>query len=274
MEIVPPFGTQDLASIAKILGDTSDGLTGSEIGYLLQDCEIPDVTPETTKWKRLFNAFIEFQNKRQFGNHVVVFINHAMNPAQYTQSPTLFSERRDQLNTVLSFSGMYVGEDGKVRRAKKASNLNEAMKRANRLHAELTSRRVHQNVLRFCKAELLQENYFHAVFEALKSITSKIRELSDLDSDGAKLVDEAFGLGKDCNPILAINDLSSETRRGEQTGYINLLKGLLGTIRNPLAHTPKIEWDMSEQDTLDILTTLSLVHRKLDRAYRYRQMGY
>lgn len=270
MAKVPLFSAQELTSIAKILGDTSDGLTGSEIGYLLQDCKIPDVTPEMTKWKRLFNAFIELQNERQFGNHVVVFINHTMNPVQYTQSITLFSERRDRLNTVLSFSGMYIRDDGKVCRTKKASNLNEAMKRANRLHAELTSRRVHQSVLRFCKAELLQENYFHAVFEALKSIAAKIRELSNLDSDGAKLIDEAFGLGKDCNPVLAINDLSSETLRGEQTGFVNLLKGLFGTIRNPLAHNPKIEWEMSEQDTLDILTMLSLIHRKLDKAYRYK----
>ena len=46
--------------------------------------------------------------------------------------------------------------------------------------------------------------------------------------------------------------------------------GLYGTIRNPLAHDPKVEWDMTEQDTLDILTMISLVHRKLDQAYRFR----
>ena len=51
---------------------------------------------------------------------------------------------------------------------------------------------------------------------------------------------------------------------------MNLLKGLYGTIRNPLAHNPKIEWDMTEQDALDILTMISLVHRKLDQARRLR----
>jgi len=269
MEKVPRFSAQDLTSIAKILADTTEGLTGSEIGYLLQDCRIPDVSPEMTKWKRLFSAFIELQNKRQFGNHVLVFINRAMNPVQYTGSPTLFAERRDKLNTVLSFSGLYLGEDGKVRWAKKATNLNEAMKRASRLHAALTSRQVHADVLQFCKAELLQENYFHAVFEAMKSIAAKIRSLSSLDSDGAGLVDEVFGFGKRTDPILAINSLSTETERGEQRGFANLLKGLFGTIRNPLAHNPKIEWDMSEQDALDILTTLSLVHRKLDKTKKY-----
>jgi uncharacterized protein (TIGR02391 family) len=51
---------------------------------------------------------------------------------------------------------------------------------------------------------------------------------------------------------------------------MNLLKGLYGTIRNPLAHTPKTEWDMTEQDALDILTMISLIHRKLDQARRIR----
>src|SRR5437879_10634520 len=103
MERVRPFDAQHLTSIAKILAETVDGLTGSQIGYLLQDCKIPDVAPNQTKWKRLFNAFVEFQNQRQFGNHVVVFINKAMNPVQYTSTPRTFVIRRDQLNTVLAF---------------------------------------------------------------------------------------------------------------------------------------------------------------------------
>lgn len=264
MERVQPFSAQDLTSICKILADTTEGLTGTEIGYLLQNCRIPDVSPEITKWKRLFNAFVEFQNKRQFGNHVVVFINRSMNPVQYTGNPNKFAERKDKLNTVLSFSGLYLGDDGKVRWSKKASSLDEAMSRANRLHAALLTRQVHNDVLAFCKAELLKDNYFHAVFEAMKSVASKIRQMTGLDADGARLVDQAFGGER---PLLTINPLLKETERGEQRGFANLLKGLFGTVRNPLAHEAKIEWEMSEQDALDILTTLSLVHRKLDKAY-------
>jgi hypothetical protein len=39
---------------------------------------------------------------------------------------------------------------------------------------------------------------------------------------------------------------------------------MFGAIRNPLAHAPKIDWPMLEQDALDILTLVSFVHRKLD----------
>lgn len=266
MERIPPFDPQYLTSLAKILADTESGLTGTQLAALLRDSQIPDITPEMTKWKRLFNAFVELQNKRQFGNHVVVFIKRAMNPVQYTADPHTFARRRDQLNAVLSFSGISLGEDGHVRWSTQASNLDEALARATRLHSALVSRAVHADVLRFCRAELVQENYFHAVFEAMKSIAAKIRQLSGLTTDGSELVTQAFSLGKDCKPVLAINSLATETDKGEQRGFVNLLIGLFGTIRNPGAHNPKLEWPMAEQDALDILTMASLVHRKIDRA--------
>ena len=65
MERVPTFNPQQLTAIAKILGETGGGLKGTEIGYLLQDARIPDVSPDMTKWKRLFNAFVEHQNAKQ-----------------------------------------------------------------------------------------------------------------------------------------------------------------------------------------------------------------
>jgi uncharacterized protein (TIGR02391 family) len=195
-----------------------------------------------------------------------MFINRAMNPVQYTSTPGVFESRREQLNVALAFCGMTVGDDGKVRRATHAENLPDALARANRLHAALKGRQVHDDVLAFCKAELLQNNYFHAVFEAMKSIASKIRSMSGLTCDGADLVQGAFGLNG--GPLLAINALATDTDRGEQRGFSNLLIGLFGTIRNPLAHNPKVEWDMTEQDALDILTMVSLIHRKLDKATR------
>ena len=267
MERVPPFDSQQTESIARVLADTEEGLTGSEIGRLLQECKMIDPTPSMTKWKRLYNAFAEAQNHHLLGNHIIMFINRAMNPVKYTTDPQGFAKRRDALNTVLAFSGFYVGEDGPVRRSPKATNLDDALKRAGRLHAALVNRGVHADVLHYCRAELLQENYFHAVLEAVKSIAAKIRNSTGLGSDGAELAKGAFGLPTDGSPpLLAINSLRTDTDRGEQRGFVNLLIGLFGTIRNPLAHNPKMEWPMEEADALDILTLTSLIHRKLDRS--------
>lgn len=125
MDRVPPFDPQQTESLAKILGDTDEGLTGTEIGHLLRQCKMDDPTSTMTKWKRLYNAFAEAQNKHGLGNHVIMFINRAMNPVNYTSAPQLFAKRRDQLTTVLSFAGMYVREDGKVGRSERATNLDD-----------------------------------------------------------------------------------------------------------------------------------------------------
>lgn len=267
-ERIPPFTSEQLLAISKILAETHGGITGGEITHLLQSCNIPDVSPEMTKWKRLHNAFAEIQNKKQIGNYIVMFINRVMAPVKYTNNPEGFASRKESLNNALAFAGFKVGDDGKVRWVKKAENLSEALARCNRLHTALVVRQVHNDVLLCCKEELLQENCFHAVFEAMKSISCKIRKVSGLDGDGAVLVDQAFAFSDGNAPRLAINSLSTETQRGEHRGFCNLLKGLFGTIRNPLAHNSKVEWEMSEQDALDVFSTISLIHRKLDQAVK------
>ena len=259
----PPFPQQHLEQIAHILGDTETGLTGSELGHALTSCKIPDVDPSNTKWKRLYNTFVAFQNEHQVGNHVIVFIKHVMDPALYTDLPKVFSVRRNRLSKVLAFSGMELGNDGRLRLVKKAEDLNDALQRAARLKTELERRKVHPKVLEHCRAEVLQDNYFHAVLEAMKSITVRVRALSGLDGDGAELVDAAFG-GR--SPRLVINAFDTKSLRGEQHGFVSLLKGLYGMVRNPVAHEAKIEWQMPEQDAVDILTTISFVHRKIDQA--------
>jgi hypothetical protein len=194
MDRIRPFDAQRLMSIAKILGETTSGLTGPEIGYLLQDSRIEDVDPANTKWKRLFNAFVNNQNAKKYGNHIVMFITRALNPVSYTGKPAVFNARREQLNAVLLFCGMSVGDDGKMHRVTPATNLGDALARASRLHAALESRQVHDDVLTLCRAELLQSNYFHAVFEALKSIAAKIRLMSGLavlSSEQAKHLTQA-----------------------------------------------------------------------------------
>ena len=45
---------------------------------------------------------------------------------------------------------------------------------------------------------------------------------------------------------------------------MNLIKGVFGTFRNTTAHAPKITWTINKQDALDILSMISLIHRKLD----------
>jgi len=118
---------------------------------------------------------------------------------------------------------------------------------------------------------LVADNYFHSVFEATKSVAEKIRIKSGLIIDGTNLVNEAFSF-KNKIPHLALNSLQTENEQSEQTGFMNLVKGLFGMFRNTTAHAPKIKWKIEEQDALDILSMTSLIHRILDSSIEARKI--
>jgi uncharacterized protein (TIGR02391 family) len=268
MSAIPEFDLSALERLCEVLADTSSGLTGGEIGKLLAQLGIDDPLPGMTKRVRLFEALKQRQQLDRCGNLVVAFIHEAMKPVRHTGSPGWFESKRDELNKPLAFVGFELGEDGRLKTRTAAKTLTEAEQKANRLRAALERRGVHGDVLRFCRAELLQDNYFHAVLEATKSVADKIRAKTDLKGDGAELADEALALGKTGMPFLAFNSLRTESEQSEQKGLLNLMKGLFRTFRNPTAHAPKISWNMTEQDALDLLTMASFLHRRLDSAAR------
>lgn len=257
------FTDSELQAIASALADTSEGLTGSEIGYLLSSLGLSDPTPTFTKWKRLYNAFVERQNQSQNRRAVLEFIRRAMKPERYAKEPGRFEPMRANLNRALAFCGLAVDATGKLSEVAQAKTLGEAMRRAQELRADLASRGVHPDVLVFCRAELVADNYFHAVLEATKSIFDKLRTKTGFTEDGAPLVDRAFSGDP---PKIAINPLSTESQKSEQKGFANLLKGIYGMFRNTTAHEARIHWPMGKDDAEDLLSLASMVHRRLDAA--------
>jgi uncharacterized protein (TIGR02391 family) len=142
--------------------------------------------------------------------------------------------------------------------------LSEAQRRADELRQELELRKVHADVLRFCREELLADNYFHAVLEATKSVADKLRSKTGLTDDGGILVDRT--LAGDL-PLLAINALATDSEKSEQKGFVNLVKGIFGMFRNPTAHAPKITWAVNKEDAEEVFTLLSFVHKRIDAAH-------
>ncbi len=262
MSVIPKLDENILQEICNLIGDTDSGLSGSEISKLLSQSDIDDPEPTITKRVRLFEALKTRQEKDGCSNNVFAFIQRVIDPVRYTNNPDLFQIRRRALNVILAFRGYEVENDGKIRIVESVDNLDEAHQRVNRLAAELNIRKVHPQVLRYCNSELLQDNYFHAVFEAVKGVADRIREMTGLLEDGALLLDKAFSIE---NPFLALNSLRTETEKSEQRGFINLLKGTFGMFRNVTSHAPKIKWPIYEEEAFDLLTLVSLIHKKLDK---------
>ena len=77
-------------------------------------------------------------------------------------------------------------------------------------------------------------------------------------------------LAPSSGPLLAINASRTASERSEQSGFANLVTGLLGIYRNPTAHDPKLNRTVSDKELLETLTTMSMVHRRLDDASHTR----
>jgi uncharacterized protein (TIGR02391 family) len=256
------FRQEHLEAIADALGDTDEGLKNSEIDFLLESAKLSNPGPGT-KRDRIYNAFVEYQNREQTNLHIQAFIRKALKPARFVRFPERYEPMRTNVNRALAFTGLYVDESGQLGQVEAATTLSEADRRALELRKDLAFRGTHSDILDFCRAELIADNYFHAVQEAVKSVVEKIRKRTGLIDDGNILFDRAFG-GE--TPILTINAFKSMSELSEQKGFINLLKGTYGTFRNPTAHAPRKDWDMKKEDAEDLLSLLSFIHRRIDKA--------
>lgn len=257
MNAVTIFPEGQIEALARLLGECG---SGTDISRVLSDRGLVDTSDESTKWRRLYYVFLESQKQYNCANRILDFIQSFLIPARFVGRSTEFEAHRQELNTILSFSGLEYGSDGKFRQHEAAQTLDEAERRVRTIRAKFQGRSMHHEVLKYCRTELLQDNYFHAVFEASKGLAQRIRDLSGIQGDGAALVDRVFSIER---PVLAINTLQTETEKTEHKGFAALLKGCFGAVRNPLAHEPKILWD-GEDDAADYLSLISLLHRKLD----------
>jgi uncharacterized protein (TIGR02391 family) len=280
-----PYPARTLEGVASILGHTAHGLTNSEIGRLLKASKIRDPLVEAeeadpavkagdayismNKRERIARALSQHQSRTNAGAALIGFIHAAMNPQRYVANPELFEERRQQLNEVMVFDGLQLNDAGRVVSRTAARTLSEAAQLAGRLTTELSRRQTHEAVLRYCTEEVLAKNNFHAALEACKGVADRIRALSGIDDDGASLFKAALSCRNQTPPIEVI-PLTTESDRSEQIGFMNFLIGLFGMYRNTTAHDPKVVRQsmrpVTEAELLELFTTLSLVHHKLDHS--------
>ena len=79
--------------------------------------------------------------------------------------------------------------------------------------------------------------YADSIESALKEINTVIKKIVKIKTgeelDGAKLMQKTFSL---TNPIIELADLTNESGKNIQQGYLQILSGAMTGIRNPKAH--------------------------------------
>ena len=86
------------------------------------------------------------------GNHLIMFINRALDPVSYARDKDKFEWRRNELNVVLLFSGFSIREDGKVIHTTRETTLKGARARAGAIRTKLEDRGSHPEIFKYCQA--------------------------------------------------------------------------------------------------------------------------
>ncbi len=77
---VPRFDFATIESLSRVLGNTEDGLTGTQIDKYLAECSINDMRLNSTKWKKLNDALLNKQETDKCANNIVHFIQVSAAP--------------------------------------------------------------------------------------------------------------------------------------------------------------------------------------------------
>lgn len=142
-----------------------------------------------------------------------------------------------------------------------------ASKESYSVPTEFTQRNLHSEIHRHCKTLYLDGHYFHAVFEACKVYNKSVKTKAEETKDGHALMLSVWGP----DGVLKVTPCKTETDKNVQNGIKFLSAGLMQAVRNPTAHEPAVEWPISKEDCLNILSFMSFLFKTLDDAVYDRE---
>ena len=120
---------------------------------------------------------------------------------------------------------------------------------------------LHPFIAKGCLRLFVDGHYTQAVEESAKAVFQYLRDVTGLPFDGSVLATQAFSIK---NPVLAFSDLSDDTKKSEQVGFMEILSAFAKGVRNPLAHSHgKLE---EGQKAFEYLVMASLFCRRVDDA--------
>lgn len=269
---------QQLKAVCDVLAETSLGYTKTELTRLLQQSQITIVSDGKVsngytyqmglnKRDWLYNCLASEINNSHSFIRVYAFLEKALNPVAFTDEKNRdkYNYLLEGVNKALLLAGLEITREGKLVEVVQAKTLEEVDRRVNSLRRQLYNRAIHGEVQKYCIKDYLQKDYYDAVFEAAKGLAERVRQITGLTTDGGTLFQTAFSKN---NPYIFFNSMQTDSEKSEFTGLKELLESIFHLVRNPAAHTPKINWKVDEAKALDILTLISFAHKYLDECHK------
>jgi uncharacterized protein (TIGR02391 family) len=131
---------------------------------------------------------------------------------------------------------------------------------------------IHPSIVNVTRTRFESGHYADCAETAFKHINNVVKEevkrRTGNELDGSALMKTAFSVK---NPIITIDDISTETGKSIQQGYMEIFAGAMTGIRNPKAH---LVIDIGPERAIHFLFLASLLMDTLDMAsnsYRYQR---
>jgi uncharacterized protein (TIGR02391 family) len=259
---IKPFSLSALERIAEIIGDR---YTGSGITEFFRKAGFPQIRHDgTTKWRFVYGALEQIQSSTHGPYQIAAIIQQLCDPQEYFGNAETHRQIVNEVNEILSFYALAVNaKDGKV----VVTGETDAVLRSRESEEArlFDSRGFHPEVKKHARLLFLEGRHFHAVFECCKAFDKYVRQKSKLDKHGSDLISAALSL----KGPLKLNAQRTETERNEQEGLMHLCMGLMRAVRNPESHEPELDWPITREDALDILSLISFLYRQVDKAVFY-----
>jgi uncharacterized protein (TIGR02391 family) len=176
------------------------------------------------------------------------------------------TERDSLVSQFISIITPEQSED-KVAKILKSANLGSGD--TNKVSEDFLLRNYHELIHKHCRQLFIQKNYFHAVFEAAKVYNKLVQDKSQSEKDGQSLMLDVLSV----NGVLKLNKCMTQTEKNIQEGVKFLSAGLMQAMRNPTAHEPALDWPISKNDCLDMLSFISYLFRQLESAVYFDSKG-
>ncbi|MDO8527870.1 MAG: TIGR02391 family protein [Deltaproteobacteria bacterium] len=123
---------------------------------------------------------------------------------------------------------------------------------------------VHPRIIGISRSRFESGHYADSVEAAFKEINDCVKKIVKKrigdDLDGSTLMNRAFSVN---NPVISLDDLSTENGKNIQVGFMQIFSGSMTGIRNPKAHS---NISIDDKRAKHFIVLASLLMHKLDDA--------
>jgi uncharacterized protein (TIGR02391 family) len=127
---------------------------------------------------------------------------------------------------------------------------------------EVNFQLIHADIIRVSKKKFEDGHFGDSVESAFKEINTRVKNFykykSGIELDGAELMWKVFSQP---TPIITLDNLSTQSGKNVQEGYMHIFAGSMMGIRNPSAHE---NLELSERKSIHLLYLASLLMYMID----------